>query len=148
MTASTKNARGGYKKNSEGNVSFWKGYKLHLDVSDTGFPVTAVVTGANVHDRQLAIPMEQLTEMKVPFCYSLMDGAYDPKVIDGFIRIHGRISIIDPNKRKDNERVQLYPAKQERYKIRTTVERANSHLKTVLYPVQYRRKVTRKYRLY
>jgi hypothetical protein len=28
----------GCKKNSEGNVSFWKGYKLHLDVSDTGFP--------------------------------------------------------------------------------------------------------------
>ncbi|MDR2053219.1 MAG: transposase, partial [Treponema sp.] len=59
----------GCKKNSEGNVSFWKGYKLHLDVSDTGFPLTAVVTGANVHDSQRAIPMEQLTEMKVPFCY-------------------------------------------------------------------------------
>jgi hypothetical protein len=42
----------GCKKNSEGNVSFWKGYKLHLDVSDTGFPLTAIVTGANVHDSQ------------------------------------------------------------------------------------------------
>jgi hypothetical protein len=52
----------GCKKNREG-----KGYKLHLDVSDTGFPLTAVVTGAKVHDRQLAIPMKQLTEMKVPF---------------------------------------------------------------------------------
>jgi transposase len=55
----------GCKKNSEGNVSFWKGYKLHLDVSDTGFPLTAVVTGANVHDSQLIIPMEQLTEIKL-----------------------------------------------------------------------------------
>jgi hypothetical protein len=30
----------GCKKNSQGNVSFWKGYKLHLDVSDAGFPIT------------------------------------------------------------------------------------------------------------
>jgi hypothetical protein len=45
----------GCKKNSQGNVSFWKGYKLHLDVTDMGIPVTAVVTGANVHDSQLAI---------------------------------------------------------------------------------------------
>jgi hypothetical protein len=124
----------GCKKNSEGNVSFWKGYKLHLDVTDTGFPVTAVVTGANVHDSQLAIPMEQLTEMKVPFCYSLMDSAYDSKTIDEYIRSRGRIPIIDPNKRKDNDRPPLDPAKLERYKIRTTVERANSHLKDSLIP--------------
>jgi IS5 family transposase len=122
------------KKNSEGNGSFWKGYKLHLDVSDTGFPLTAVVTGANVHDSQLAIPMEQLTEKKVSFCYSLMDSAYDSKVIDGFIRSHGRIPIIDPNKRKDHDRPPLDPAKQERFKIRTTVERAHSHLKDSLIP--------------
>jgi hypothetical protein len=51
----------GCKKNREGNVSFWKGYKQHLDVSDTGFPLTAIVTGANVHDCQLAILTEQLT---------------------------------------------------------------------------------------
>ena len=29
----------GCKKNSRGNVSFWKGYKLHLDVSDHCCPV-------------------------------------------------------------------------------------------------------------
>jgi hypothetical protein len=46
---------------------------------------TAVVTGANVQDSHLAIPMEQLTETKVPFCYSLMDSAYDAKAIDGFM---------------------------------------------------------------
>jgi IS5 family transposase len=124
----------GCKKNSGGNVSFWKGYKLHLDASDTGFPLTAVVTGANVHDSQLAIPMEQLTEKKVSSCYSLMDSAYDSKVIDEFIRSRGRIPVIDPNKRKDNDRPPLDPAKKERYKIRTTVERANSHLKDSLIP--------------
>ena len=87
-----------------------------------------------MHDSQLAIPMEQVTEMKVPFCYSLMDSAYDSKVIDEFIRSHGRIPIIEPNKRKDNDRPPLDPAKQERYNIRTTVERANSHLKDSLIP--------------
>jgi IS5 family transposase len=124
----------GCKKNSEGNVSFWKGYKLHLDVSDTGFPLTALVTGANVHDSQLAIPMEQLTEGKVHFCYSLMDNAYDSATIDEYIRGRGRIPIIDPNKRKDNDRPPLDPAKQERFNIRTTVERTNSHLKDSLIP--------------
>jgi hypothetical protein len=105
----------GRKKNSEGNVSFWKGYKPRHDVSDTGFPLTAVVTGANVHDSQPAIPMEQLTEMKVPFCYSLMDSAYDSKVIDEFIRSRGRIPIIELNKRKDHDRPPPGPAEQERY---------------------------------
>jgi hypothetical protein len=63
----------GCKRNSQGNVSFWKGYKLHLDVTDMGIPVTAVVTGANVHDSQLAIPTEKLTERKVKHLYTLMD---------------------------------------------------------------------------
>ncbi|MDR2053272.1 MAG: hypothetical protein LBP80_07645, partial [Treponema sp.] len=55
-------------------------------------------------------PMEQLTEMKVPFCYILMDSAYDAKTIDEFIRSRGRIPIIDPNERKDNDRPPLDPA--------------------------------------
>jgi hypothetical protein len=78
--------------------------------------------------------MEQLTERNVIFCYSLMDSAYDSAAIDDYIRIRGRIPIIDPNKRKDNNRPPLDPAKQERYKIRTTVERTNSHLKDSLIP--------------
>jgi hypothetical protein len=105
----------GREKNGERNVSFWKGYKPRLDVSDTGFPLTAVITGANTHDSQPAIPMEQLTEGKVCFCYSLMDSAHDFKTIDEYIRGRGRVPIIDPNKRKDNDRPPLDPAKRERY---------------------------------
>jgi hypothetical protein len=67
----------GCKKNSQGNVYFWKGYKLSLDISDSGFPLNAVITGANVHDSQLAIPMEKMLEEKVHSCYSLMDAGYD-----------------------------------------------------------------------
>jgi transposase len=42
----------GCKKNSHGATRFWTGYKLHLDVTDTGFPLTAFMSGANVHDSQ------------------------------------------------------------------------------------------------
>jgi hypothetical protein len=129
-----KNSAFGCKKNSQGNVSFWKGYKLHLDISDCGFPLTACVTGANVHDSLLAIPMEKITEQRVTFCYSLMDSAYDAKAIKDFIVSRERIPIIDPNKRKNKNSIPLDPAKQERYKIRSTVERANSHLKDNLIP--------------
>ena len=69
----------------EEHLPIWKGYKLHLDVSDTGFPITACVTGANVHDSMPAIPMEKMTEQRVAFCYSLMDPAYDSKTIIDFI---------------------------------------------------------------
>ena len=117
------------KKNSQGNISYWKGYKLHLDVSDTGFPITACVTGANVHDCMLAIPMEKMTEQRVVFCYSLMDPAYDAQVITNFILSSERVPIIDRNKRKNKDRPSLDPARKERYKIRTTVERSYSHLK-------------------
>jgi hypothetical protein len=122
------------KKNSQGNISYWKGYKLHLDVSDTGFPITACVTGANVHDSMLAIPMEKMTEQRVTFCYSLMDPAYDANTITGFILSRERMPVIDKNKRKNKNHHPLDPAKKERYKIRTTVERAYSHLKDNLIP--------------
>jgi len=95
----------GCKVNSQGKKNHWKGYKLHLDVTDFGLPVTAVLTGANVYDNQLAIPMEKITGDKITYLYSLMDAAYDAEIIDQFITSEGRIPIIDSNKRrgkKDN----------------------------------------------
>jgi len=124
----------GCKKNSEGNIFYWKGYKLHLDVSDIGFPLTAFVTGANVHDSQVAIPFEKITGNKVRYFYSVMDSAYDAKWIHAYVRMCRRIPIIDPNIRRDKNRPPLDPAKQDRYKIRTTVERSFSHLKDRLIP--------------
>lgn len=126
----------GCKKNSQGNVSFWKGYKLHLDVTDRGIPVTAVVTGANVHDSQVAIPMEKWTERKIDFLYSVMDSAYDAAPIAAYIRKKGRVPLIDPNKRRGTERASFSPAQKERFTIRTSVERANAHLKDRLVPPQ------------
>jgi hypothetical protein len=124
----------GCKKNSEGNIFYWKGYKLHLDVSDIGFPLTAWVSGANVHDSQVAIPFEKLTGEKVKYFYSVMDSAYDAKWIHAYIKMCHRVPVIDTNTRRDKNRPPLDPAKQERYKIRTVVERAYSHLKDRLIP--------------
>ncbi|MDP2815463.1 MAG: transposase, partial [Rectinemataceae bacterium] len=126
----------GCKKNSQGKVSYWKGYKLHLDVTDIGLPVTAIVTGANVHDSQAAIPMEKLTGKKVNHLYSVMDAAYDAKPVDGFIRSENRIPLIDPNRRSKSDQRAFDPAEKARFKVRTTVERANAHLKDWLIPNQ------------
>jgi hypothetical protein len=119
----------GCKINSQGNKYYWKGYKLHLDVTDYGLPVTAIFTGANVHDSQLAIPMEQITERRCTFLYSVMDSAYDAQIIDKFIRDKNRIPIIDPHTRRNGIMTPLDPAKKQRFKIRSSVERANAHLK-------------------
>lgn len=118
----------GCKKDSNGKVSYWKGYKLHLDVNDMGIPVSAVLTGANVHDSQVAIPLEKITANKVTFLYSVMDAAYDAQPIRMHIQSNGRQEVIDFNSRRGKKK-KMDPAKQERYKIRSTVERSNSHLK-------------------
>ena len=119
----------GCKRNSQGNVSYWKGYKIHLDVTDAGIPISAVVTGAGVHDSQVAIPLERMTEARVTHLYSLMDAAYDSETITSFIYQRGRIPLIDHNKRRNDTRPPFDPASKRRYGIRTTVERTNSHLK-------------------
>ena len=126
----------GCKKNSQGNISFWKGYKLHLDVTDFGIPVTVAVTGANVHDSQLAIPMEKWTERKITHLYSVMDSAYDARPIISYIEGKGRVPLIDQNKRRGGERMSFTPAQKERFKVRSVVERANAYLKDWLIPSQ------------
>jgi len=120
------------KRNSQGKTSFWRGYKLHLDTTDTGIPLSYVVTGANVHDSQVAIPLEKMTQLRVRHFYSLMDSGYYAGVIQNFIDDTGRVALIDPAKRIGS--VPFCPAKKHRYKIRTTVERANAHLKDWLIP--------------
>ena len=133
LAATPQNSAFGCKRSASGIVQFWHGYKLHLDVSDTGFPLSAFVSAANVSDCHAAIILEKMTERKVQFCYSLMDSAYDADAIKEFIESRGRVPIIKTNPRWKH-RPPLDPAKQERYKIRTTVERAYSYLKENLIP--------------
>ncbi len=52
-------------------------YLVHLDVTDSGILMSAIVTGANVHDSQAAIPLELMSSERVTHLHSLMDSAYD-----------------------------------------------------------------------
>jgi hypothetical protein len=118
----------GCKRNSKGHQESWIGYKLHLDVVDGDIPVSAVLTGAGVHDSQVAIPLAQMTAQRITSLYDLMDSAYDAPQIHAFSRALGHVPIIDPNPRR-GEKIPLAPAQAQRFKERTAAERVNSRLK-------------------
>jgi hypothetical protein len=61
----------GVKKSSKGHLSYWRGYKLHLDVADGQIPITAILTGAGLHDSQVAVPLMTLTSQRVTYLYDL-----------------------------------------------------------------------------
>ena len=114
------------KKKKHGTSYTWKGYKLHSDVSDEGFILSAILTSASVHDSQVAIPLEKMTFSKVNHCYSLMDKGYDCVTIRGFISSLGQA----PYKtRRNGIKPELEPIHEERLKNRSVVERSYSLLK-------------------
>ena len=132
----------GAKKNSHGNLLYWRGYKLHLDVADGQVPISAVLTSASVHDSQVAIPLMTLTSQRVVHLYELMDSAYDADAIHAHSRQLNHVPIIAPHGRRgttrpsqlpkvfpDRPTPQLSPAQQDRYKERTMSERVNARLK-------------------
>lgn len=118
----------GTKKNAKGYKESWNGYKLHLDTNDNGLPISALVSSASMHDSQAAIPLMKQTSKKVTYCYDLMDAAYDAGRIEQVSRQLGHVPIIDRNSH-GKEVVPMAPHEAERYKIRTTAERANARLK-------------------
>jgi hypothetical protein len=119
----------GAKCDANGNRHYWKGYKFHVDVMDSGLPVTAVTTGAKVHDSQVAIPLAKRTAQRVTGLYELMDKGYDAAAIDQAVRDLGHVPIIAHNRRRGDKRPPLEPAAQQRFKERTVVERFYSRLK-------------------
>lgn len=118
----------GTKKNAKGYKTSWNGYKLHLDINDTGFPISALVTSASLHDSQVAIPLIKQSSSKVNYLYDLMDAAYDAKRINETSRQFGHVPIIDKNAR-GREVIPMAPHEAERYKTRSIVEWANGRLK-------------------
>lgn len=143
----------GVKKSSKGHQQYWRGYKLHLDVADGQIPVTALLTGACVHDSQVAVPLMTLTSQRVTYLYDLMDAAYDARQIDAHSRSLGHVPLIAPNSapvpipkrrqdslrhydkrrkvptRSDRKRLPFTPAEEQRFQLRTMVERVYSRLK-------------------
>lgn len=118
----------GAKKDSKGFSHCWVGYKLHIDTADGGIPISCILTSASVHDSQVAIPLMQTTAQRVTNLYDLMDAAYDASVIHVQSQQLGHVPIIDHNPR-GGEKIEMDPATKERYKVRTTSERANARLK-------------------
>jgi transposase len=141
----------GVKKSSKGHLSYWRGYKLHLDVADGDIPVTALLTGANLHDSQTAVPLMNLTSQRVTYLYDLMDAAYDAHAIHEHSLALGHKPIIDPAQRVRTLRTkvplrkgsrslktvlstqrihkELAPAERIRFGQRSSVERVNARLK-------------------
>jgi hypothetical protein len=118
----------GTKKNAQGYKISWKGYKLHLDTACCGVPISAVLTGANVHDSRVALPLTRISAQRVDACYELMDAAYCSAVIRQDIEVAGRIPLIDHNPRGGQKR-EFAPHEAERYKTRSSAERCNARLK-------------------
>ena len=143
----------GVKKSGKGHQRYWRGYKLHLDVADGQIPITALLTGASLHDSQVAVPLMTLTSQRVTYLYDLMDAAYDAHEIDAHSRTLGHIPLIALNgaaipisklqqdslrgydKRRKaptpyaRKRLPFAPAQQQRFALRTMVERLYSRLK-------------------
>lgn len=118
----------GTKKNAQGYKISWKGYKLHLDTACCGVPISAVLTGANVHDSRVALPLTRISAQRVDACYELMDAAYCSTVIREEIEVAGRVPLIDHNPRKGEKR-EFAPHEAQRYKTRSGAERCNARLK-------------------
>jgi hypothetical protein len=132
-----KNCSIGVKTSSQGYQQYWRGYKLHLDVADGQIPISAVLTGASVHDSQVAIPLATMSSQRVTYCYELMDAAYDAQHIVEHSRGMGHVPIVDPPQRGGNRKSTILPdtnrqfswAEADRYKERTMIERVNGRLK-------------------
>jgi hypothetical protein len=132
----------GVKLATDGRGQYWRGYKLHTDVADGQIPISTILTGANVHDVNVAIPLMTMTAKRVTWLYDLMDSAYDADAVLTHSRTMGHVPIVTPhprrNGRSQSELPKVFTAKrapeltwaqQDRFHERTAVERVYARLK-------------------
>ncbi len=136
----------GIKKNSKGNTEKWIGGKLHISAVDGDIPVTAIYTGASVHDSSVALPLINETSRKVNYLYDLQDAAYDADIIRVYSKLHGHRPIIDINPKNSKAlkaKIALIKEEKEKFEFlhmplnsdthhynqRSMVERVNAYLK-------------------
>ena len=118
----------GTKRDSQGHQHSWVGYKLHWDVADGGIPIAAILTSASVHDSQAFIPLAKMSAERVTSLYDVADSAYCSPLLREFSRELDHVPLIDHNPRR-GEKIAFAPHEAERFKERSTVERANARLK-------------------
>ena len=136
----------GIKQNSKGNRETWIGGKLHISAVDGDIPVTAIYTGANIHDSSVALPLIKETSSKISYLYDLQDAGYDANIIREYSELHGHRPIIDINPKNSKVlKAQITLGKEENekfkflhmslssdthhYNQRSMVERVNAYLK-------------------
>ena len=132
----------GVKKSSKGHQTYWRGYRLHLDVADGQIPISAILTGANVHDATVAIPLMTMSAQRVTWLYDVMDSAYDANAILDQCATMNHVPIVQPHPRRNGKSKSILPkifqpkvapemtwAQKDRFKERTTIERVNARLK-------------------
>jgi len=124
----------GAKRNSQGNDEYWCGYKLHWDVTYGGrIPVSCILTSANVHDSQVALPLMAMSAERIRWKCELMDSAYDARIIRQACMKRGHEAIIKPIRRRRKLAAagadELNAEEKERFKKRTIVEQMNGRLK-------------------
>jgi hypothetical protein len=84
----------GRKVSSQGTALCWRGYKLHLDVGEGFFPMTAVITSASTADSEVAIPLSKMSSERATVLYELMDKAYDGQAVNDYIISKERVPLI------------------------------------------------------
>ena len=136
----------GVKQNSKGNKETWIGGKLHISAVDGDIPITAIYTGANVHDSSVAVPLIKETSRKVNYLYDLLDAGYDADIIREYSNLHSHRPIIDINPKNSKalkEKIALVKEEKEKFKFfnlplssdihhynqRSMVERVNKYIK-------------------
>ena len=131
----------GMKKNAQGIVTVWKGFKIHAAVDDMGIPVSVIISSASLNDCEVGIPLMAKTNRVVTNFYDLMDSAYDVPEIKEYSLSLGHVPLIDVHARstaqktekedesKRKKLLKAYTAEDRRYKKRFSKERFNSMFK-------------------
>ena len=75
----------GVKESSKGHLSYWHGYKVHLDIADSDIPISALLTAAKLHHSQVAVPLINITSQRVTYLHNLMNAAHDARAIRALV---------------------------------------------------------------
>lgn len=119
----------GVKIGTDGKKQSWKGYKLHWDISDSGIPLSCLVTSASTHDSQVAIPLATKTSQRVRAYYELMDAGYHSTEIRSFCEGLGHVVLIPDVERNGKAPLPMEPASKKRYGLRGAIEQLTARLK-------------------